>query len=448
MDLNAIVFKLGIARGQKTRSFRHRILRREGTRCSETEVGVCIGLHSRIAVTDGVCFVLTLAQLGRFDGQLADGQVGGRRVVRPLRHIEGHGVGTGGGGGGGSSRVKTFAGFLRVLHSDFAHAGLAVLSLESGLVHRNRLAGVGLFGRRGDVEVLRLRLSLVDGVLHAGGGSLIALAHGDAGGVLARVDGCGGQRLAILHVGDVAHGGQAGNTADRVKLCCRFFGAAVIGQRIRSGRGNREGPAELIGQIAALCRTIRSDGRTLGAVCPAMLMPGHGERLTVALIAVARFNLDFIRKGLACGQSGNGELLAVGTGIFLSQVLRNRRIRKPTPRIIDGSAPDIGQACTLIGCDRHCQRHRGAVLCVEGTAGVVRFVVWIDLCAFDGRWRDSCIAYAGSAILPFAVACFIAISIRQIFIRRNIRSTPFNLVICAAAQAGAAAIVFYGQTHV
>ena len=174
----------------------------------------------------------------------------------------------------------------------------------------------------------------------------------------------------------------------------------------------------------------------------------HSKGLTVALIAVARFNLDFIRKGLACGQFGNGERLAVGTGIFLSQVLRNIRIRKPTPLIIDGSAPDIGQACTLIGCDRHCQRHRGAVLCVEGTAGVVCLAVRIDLCAFDGRWRDSYIVYAASAIIPCAFACFIAISIRQIFIRRNIKFTPFNLFICAAAQAGAAAIVFYGQPHV
>ena len=179
-----------------------------------------------------------------------------------------------------------------------------------------------------------------------------------------------------------------------------------------------------------------------------MLMPGHGEWLAVALIAVARCNLDFIRKGLACGQFGNGERLAVGTGIFLSQALRNIRIRKRTPLIIDGSVPGIGQACTLIGCDRHCQRHRGAVLCVEGTAGVVRLAVRIDLCAFDGRWHDSYIVYAGSAILPCAVACFIAISIRQIFIRRNIRFAPFNLFICAAAQAGAAAIVFYGQPHV
>ena len=174
----------------------------------------------------------------------------------------------------------------------------------------------------------------------------------------------------------------------------------------------------------------------------------HSKGLAEARIAVARYNLDFIRKGLACGQCGNGERLAVGTGIFLSQALRNIRIRKRTPLIIDESVPGIGQACTLIGCDRHCQRHRGAVLCVEGTAGVVRLAVRIDLCAFDGRWRDSYIVYAGSAILPCAVACFIAISIRQIFIRRNIRLTPFNLFICAAAQAGAAAIVFYGQPHV
>ena len=174
----------------------------------------------------------------------------------------------------------------------------------------------------------------------------------------------------------------------------------------------------------------------------------HSKGFAEALIAVVRYNLDFIRKGLACGQFGNGERLAVGIGIFLSQALRNIRIRKRTPVIIDESIPGIGQACTLIGCDRHCQRHRGAVLCVEGTAGVARLAVRIDLCAFDGRWRDSYIVYAGSAILPCAVACFIAISIRQIFIRRNIKFTPFNLFICAAAQTGAAAIVFYGQTHV
>lgn len=63
----------------------------------------------------------------------------------------------------------------------------------------------------------------------------------------------------------------------------------------------------------------------------------HSKGFAEALIAVARYNLDFIRKGLACGQFGNGERLAVGTGIFLSQALRNRRIRKRTPLIIDGS---------------------------------------------------------------------------------------------------------------
>ena len=330
---------------------------------------------------------------------------------------------------------------FEILHRDSAHAVDAGIRFDRGGL------GVSVISQasgRGKGEVACLRVSPLDCILHAGG----RIAHRDAGGVLARVDGCGGQRRAILRVGDTAHGGQTGNAAECVKLCCRFLGVAVIGQRIRSGRGNREGPTELIGQIAAIFRTLGGDGRAACRVRPAMLMPGHGERLAEALIAVARYNLDFIRKGLACGQFGNGERLAVGTGIFLSQALRNIRIRKRTPLIIDGSVPGIGQACTLIGCDRHCQRHRGAVLCVEGTAGVVRLAVRIDLCAFDGRWRDSYIVYAGSAILPCAVACFIAISIRQIFIRRNIRFAPFNLFICAAAQAGAAAIVFYGQTHV
>ncbi len=66
-----------------------------------------------------------------------------------------------------------------------------------------------------------------------------------------------------------------------------------------------------VGQIAALCRTLRGDGRTAGAVRPAMLMLGHGERLAVAIVAVAALDENVVLIALVYGQPGDRERLAL-----------------------------------------------------------------------------------------------------------------------------------------
>ena len=85
--------------------------------------------------------------------------------------------------------------------------------------------------------------------------------------------------------------------------------AAVVGQ-LGGGR-NGHAAAVSVGQIAALCRTLRGDGRTAGAVRPAMLMLGHGKRLAVALIAIAALDENVVLIALVYGQPGDRERLAL-----------------------------------------------------------------------------------------------------------------------------------------
>ena len=155
------------------------------------------------------------------------------------------------------------------------------------------------------------RIGLLNGILHAGSGSLVALAHRDAGGVLARVGGCGGQRLAILRV---CHRDFVDSNALPVAACHRRrLLISVIGQRTRSGGLDGHAAAVRAGasRVCAAC----GDGRAACRVRPAMLMPGHGERLAVAIVAIAALDENVVLIALVYGQPGDRERLALLAGM-------------------------------------------------------------------------------------------------------------------------------------
>ena len=154
----------------------------------------------------------------------------------------------------------------------------------------------------------------MDGILHAGGGSLIALAHRDAGGVLARI---GGERAGfqclwtILAHLDVANGDITHRRTLPIVTACGHHGglaATVVGQL---GGGRNGHAAAAGGALAACC----SDGRAACRVRPAMLMPGHGERLAVAIVAVAALDENVVLIALVYGQPGDRERLALLAGM-------------------------------------------------------------------------------------------------------------------------------------
>ena len=70
-----------------------------------------------------------------------------------------------------------------------------------------------------------------------------------------------------------------------------------------------------VGQIAALCRTLRGDGRAACRVRPAMLMPGHGERLAVAIVAVVATHINVVLVAAVFRQIADGERLALPAGM-------------------------------------------------------------------------------------------------------------------------------------
>ena len=153
-----------------------------------------------------------------------------------------------------------------VLHRDAAHAR------NTGPGRHLRSLGAAVIGQRigrGEGEVPCLRDSLPDGIGHAGG----LAAHGDAGGVGARINGRCGQGAAVLLIGDLAHVrrrppglGQSGR-----------LGAAVVDQ---SAAGRRDGDAAAVGIAAEPVRiaALGADGRAVAAqrIAPGVLMaPQH-----------------------------------------------------------------------------------------------------------------------------------------------------------------------------
>ena len=79
--------------------------------------------------------------------------------------------------------------------------------------------------------------------------------------------------------------------------------------------GFLNGHAAAAGGALAACG---SDGRAACRVRPAMLMLGHGERLAVAIVAVAALDVNVVLIALVYGQPGDCERLALLAGMRCS----------------------------------------------------------------------------------------------------------------------------------
>ena len=76
-----------------------------------------------------------------------------------------------------------------------------------------------------------------------------------------------------------------------------------------------DGHAAAVRAGASRVCAARGDGRAACRVRPAMLMPGHGERLAVALIAIAALDENVVLIALVYGQPGDRERLALPAGM-------------------------------------------------------------------------------------------------------------------------------------
>ena len=252
---------------------------------------------------------------------------------------------------------------FEILHRDSAHAVDAGIRFDRGGL------GVSVIGQgrgHGKGEVACLRVSPLDCILHAGGGSLIALAHGDAGGVGARINRRCGQGAAVLLIGDLAHVrrrppglGQPGR-----------LGGAVVGQVSR----RLDGDAAAVGIAAEPVRIAAhgADGRAVAAqrIAPVVLMAPqhHGPALVGAADGILAggpadeaARLDPV--GVFRGGDGHG---AAGGGCVFR---------------LDGDAAGIGQLAhhgdgsvlaeihILVGIDRAAQVQRAVVVYAVLTAG-------------------------------------------------------------------------------
>ena len=159
---------------------------------------------------------------------------------------------------------------FEILHRDSAHAVDAGIRFDRGGL------GVSVIGQgrgHGKGEVACLRVSPLDCILHAGGGSLIALAQRDAGGIGARINRHCGQGAAVLLIDDLAHIRR--RPPGRSQL--GRLGAAIVDQ-LTAGR--RDGDAAAVGIAAEPVRiaALGADGRAVAAqrIAPVVLMaPQH-----------------------------------------------------------------------------------------------------------------------------------------------------------------------------
>ena len=268
--------------------------------------GIAIAGHARDGCPIGNILGNTVLDdgriLGNFDGlrSLTNGklpafirQVGYGIVVRPLLHADLDNV---------FARVdgRHFGFALIVFDRDSAHAVDAGIRFDRGGL------GVSVIGQgrgHGKGEVACRRRGLCNGILHAGGHA----AQGDAGGVGTRVGGGSLKGGAVLCVGD-------GVLIHRQTLpagfCQRRFFALTVAvgyvRRLVDGHAAAAG-----GALAAL----GSDGRAACRVRPAMLMPGHGERLAVALVAVVAPHMNAVLVAAVFRQIADGERPAFRPGM-------------------------------------------------------------------------------------------------------------------------------------
>ena len=239
------------------------------------------------------------SQFGTANGKLPvlRRQFGGGFVVRALGYIDLDGV------------------FARVLRRGFLTVFIVVF-YDDIVRGRNRcaldIAVIGQACRGGEGEVLRLGGSFANGIGHAGGGA----AHGDAGGVLARVLGERAvfQCLWTIHAHlCVADGDPTRRRALPIAACSHRGGFAfpAVGQL----GGGLDGHAAAVRAGASRVCAACGDGRAACRVRPAMLMPGHGERLAVALVAVVAPHINAVLVAAVFRQIADGERLALPAGM-------------------------------------------------------------------------------------------------------------------------------------
>ena len=247
-----------------------------------------------------------------------------------------------------------------VLHRDAAHAR------NTGPGRHRRRSGAAVIGQRigrGEGEVPCLRDSLPDGIGHAGG----LAAHGDAGGVGARINGRCGQGAAVLLIGDLAHVrrrppglGQPGR-----------LGAAVIDQ---SAAGRRDGDAAAVGIAAEPVRipAFGADGRAVAAqrIAPVVLMAPQHHGL--ALVDAA--------DGVLAGGPADKAALLDPVGIFrggdghgAAGFRRSRGLDGDAGSVVQlahhGDGPARAEEHILGGIDRAAQIQRAVVVHAELAAG-------------------------------------------------------------------------------
>ena len=259
-----------------------------------------------LAAAHGVGSGIGAGVVDFIDNQSANSQVVCGIVVRPLLHADLDNV---------FARVRGFFHRLVVLivfDRDLTHAALGG-SDRCGL----RIAVVGQVTRSRSLEgeVACRRDGFFDGILHAGG----RLAQGDAGGVGTGIGGARAvfQFLWTIHARlYVADGDPTRRRTLPIAACSHRGGFAfpAVGQL----GGGLDGHAAAVRAGASRVCAARSDGRAACRVRPAMLMPGHGERLAVALVAVVAPHMNAVLVAAVFRQIADGERLAFRPGMRCS----------------------------------------------------------------------------------------------------------------------------------
>ena len=247
---------------------------------------------------------------------------------------------------------------LIVFHGDIVHA-----DFSGRYSYYLGIAVIVQVARGGEDEVLRHWSSFADFIRHAGG----LAAHGDAGGVGARINRHCGQGAAVLLIDDLAHIrrrppglGQPGR-----------LGAAIVDQ-LTAGR--RDGDAAAVGIAAEPVRipAFGADGRAVAAqrIAPGVLMTPQHHGL--ALIDAA--------DGVLAGGPADKAALLDPVGIFrggdghgAAGFRRSRGLDGDAGSVVQlahhGDGPARAEEHILGGIDRAAQIQRAVVVHAELAAG-------------------------------------------------------------------------------
>ena len=295
--------------------------------------GVC-ALLCLVAVLDGDSDVIAAIQIARRGGDGLAVAVGAVFIVVPCERDRALLDRQRAGGkrdvviaGGLSSRRDVE---VADIHAWGVVEGIGQLAAEDALILAIDKAAVrhAVADRRfavGDRGIVCLdgQVRFIDGIGHAGGGTV----HGDAGSIGARVGGeCAVfQLLNILARLYVADGDPTRRRTLPIAACIHRGGFAfpAVGQL----GGGRNGHAASVRAGASRVCAACGDGRAACRVRPAMLMPGHGERLAVALVAIAALDENVVLIALVYGQPGDRERLALLAGML--RIINIAELRGP-----------------------------------------------------------------------------------------------------------------------